>query len=83
MIATELTRYNSGAKFFFTISRPFLKSVPQGAATSVYCATQPGLEKEAGECERGLIALPRGSSGVPLWPCSDSLSLSLCAQVLC
>ena len=44
-IMTELARdLGSVESFFFSASKPFLKSIPEGAATTVYCATAPELE---------------------------------------
>jgi len=48
VIATELTRYSAAAKFFFTLGSPFMKSVKEGAQTSIYCAVEEGIEKYSG-----------------------------------
>lgn len=37
-IATELGRNSTMASIFYGVARPFLKSIEQGAATTVYCA---------------------------------------------
>eukprot|EP00009_Paramoeba_aestuarina_P005233 CAMPEP_0201522748 /NCGR_PEP_ID=MMETSP0161_2-20130828/18527_1 /ASSEMBLY_ACC=CAM_ASM_000251 /TAXON_ID=180227 /ORGANISM="Neoparamoeba aestuarina, Strain SoJaBio B1-5/56/2" /LENGTH=297 /DNA_ID=CAMNT_0047921675 /DNA_START=103 /DNA_END=993 /DNA_ORIENTATION=- len=39
VINTELGRNNSMAGIFYTIGQVFMKSIPQGAATTLYCAT--------------------------------------------
>jgi hypothetical protein len=51
VIATSLVRYYPGPfRWLWThvISHIFLKSIPQGAATSIYCATAPEAENEDG-----------------------------------
>jgi len=48
-IGTELGRHNLLAEIFYTIGRVFNKSIPQGAATTVYVATAPELESIGGK----------------------------------
>jgi WW domain-containing oxidoreductase len=56
-INTELGRYHIGAKIYYTLATPFLKSVPQGAATTIYCAVYPSVRGKGGEyfsdCQEG------------------------------
>ncbi len=49
LVPTELGRDSVLATTVFRLARPFTKSVAQGAATSVFCATYPGLERHGGE----------------------------------
>jgi len=42
-IPTELQRHMSVGSIFNFVGKPFMKSIPQGAATQVYCATAPEL----------------------------------------
>jgi len=55
VIRTELGRHSTLASIFYVVGFPFMKSIPQGAATTVYCATAPEvLEKgDGGEGEDG------------------------------
>lgn len=46
VIPTELGRYSSMASAFYSIGGLFMKSIPQGAATQVYCA----LRAEPKDC---------------------------------
>ena len=49
VIPTNLSRHMGvGAFVFNTLGRLFMKTVAQGAATSVYAATAPGLEGQSG-----------------------------------
>eukprot|EP01012_Entosiphon_sulcatum_P010650 TRINITY_DN16274_c0_g1_i1.p1 TRINITY_DN16274_c0_g1~~TRINITY_DN16274_c0_g1_i1.p1 ORF type:complete len:309 (-),score=53.23 TRINITY_DN16274_c0_g1_i1:135-1061(-) len=47
-IPTELGRNNVWARCYYTCLGCFQKSISQGAATTVYCAIQPGLESLSG-----------------------------------
>ena len=38
VIPTDLGRYSTMANVFYKIGTPFMKNIPQGAATQVYCA---------------------------------------------
>ena len=50
VIKTELARDLSGVEgVFMTLGSPFFKTIPQGAATSVYVATAPELEGIGGK----------------------------------
>lgn len=50
VINTELARDLSGIEgIFMTLGSPFMKTIPQGAATSVYVATAPELEGIGGK----------------------------------
>ncbi|CAI5441302.1 unnamed protein product [Caenorhabditis angaria] len=50
MIGTDIARgYGVLGKFFNIISKPFTKSLAQGAATSVYCATHPDVAELSGK----------------------------------
>jgi NAD(P)-dependent dehydrogenase (short-subunit alcohol dehydrogenase family) len=44
VIATELTRSDCCAAFSFCVSRPFIKNIAQGAATTVFVACHPSLD---------------------------------------
>jgi len=44
MVYTEIGRYNWMLHYLFLLGRYFLKTIPQGAATSVLVATAPELE---------------------------------------
>ena len=48
MIPTEISRGSRLTRIMFALVTPFTKSVVQGAATSVYCATAPEVEENAG-----------------------------------
>ena len=48
MIPTEISRGSRLTRSVFALVTPFTKSVAQGAATSVYCATAPEVEENAG-----------------------------------
>lgn len=48
LIYTSIPRESLRTKLLFLAARPFTKSVAQGAATSVYCATAPELERVGG-----------------------------------
>ena len=48
MIPTELSRGSQLMRIAFALLTPFTKSVAQGAATSIYCATAPEVEENAG-----------------------------------
>ena len=48
MIPTEISRGSRLTRIVFALVTPFTKSVAQGAATSVYCATAPEVEENAG-----------------------------------
>eukprot|EP01104_Vermistella_antarctica_P013499 TRINITY_DN4092_c0_g1_i1.p1 TRINITY_DN4092_c0_g1~~TRINITY_DN4092_c0_g1_i1.p1 ORF type:complete len:337 (-),score=73.64 TRINITY_DN4092_c0_g1_i1:92-1048(-) len=49
VIDTELSRHWGMAQFFYSIAKPFLKSIPQGAATTVYCAVAEELDGVGGK----------------------------------
>ena len=48
LIPTEISRGSRFTRVVFALATPFTKSVAQGAATSVYCATAPEVEENAG-----------------------------------
>eukprot|EP01100_Stratorugosa_tubuloviscum_P002785 TRINITY_DN165_c0_g3_i3.p1 TRINITY_DN165_c0_g3~~TRINITY_DN165_c0_g3_i3.p1 ORF type:complete len:314 (-),score=170.78 TRINITY_DN165_c0_g3_i3:88-1029(-) len=48
VIPTELSRHSSLASIFYGIGKLFMKSIEQGAATTVYVATAPELERVGG-----------------------------------
>lgn len=41
VVTTELSRNNGKLKFFYAVTLPFLKNVPQGASTTCFCASAP------------------------------------------
>jgi len=47
-IDTNLFRHQKAISTAIKLGKLFLKSIPQGAATSVYCATAEGLEEHSG-----------------------------------
>jgi len=49
LMLTGIGRSSRGARILLTLARPFAKTLVQGAATSVYCATAPELEGSGGE----------------------------------
>jgi WW domain-containing oxidoreductase len=49
MIGTSIFRNSVAAKAFGLLVRPFTKSIEQGAATTVYCATAPELANSGGQ----------------------------------
>ena len=48
MVATSIQRDSVGAKLLTLAMWPFSKTIAQAAATSVYCATAPELERRGG-----------------------------------
>ncbi|MEY4578050.1 MAG: hypothetical protein RL701_2753 [Pseudomonadota bacterium] len=52
MIGTSIFRNSLSAKVFGLLFRPFSKSIEQGAATTVYCATAPELANSGGQYYR-------------------------------
>lgn len=48
LISTSIARDSLVSQVLFRAARPFTKSIAQGAATSVYCATAPELERVGG-----------------------------------
>jgi WW domain-containing oxidoreductase len=80
VIPTNLTRSMGFAGAVFrVVGRPFMKSIPQGAATSVYAATAPGLAGKSGcylsDCA---IATPAAEGrddaiAAQLWAVSEKL----------
>lgn len=49
VVQSELWRHlNSRVQVAVKVFRPFTKSSVEGAQTSIYCAVEPGLEKESG-----------------------------------
>lgn len=48
LISTAISRDSFASKLLFRAARPFTKSIAQGAATTVYCATAPELERVGG-----------------------------------
>jgi len=49
VIHTGLMRHNSSIDpLWKAVSKPFVKSIPQGAATSVYCGVAPNIEESGG-----------------------------------
>lgn len=47
-IPTELGRDRGYVRWFYKLGSIFMKSIPQGAATQVYCATAPECKDETG-----------------------------------
>lgn len=62
VIQTELARHQSFGAIIGIFSL-FLKSIPQGAATTIYCATAPEAEEKAGEyfldCHYQAVGVPQ------------------------
>lgn len=48
LIGTQIFRNSIAARLLGAVAKPFTKSLAQGAATSVYCATAPALERVGG-----------------------------------
>lgn len=57
LIGTSIFRSSVAAKALAAIASPFTKSIPQGAATTVYCTVSPDLERVGGryyaDCREG------------------------------
>jgi len=79
VIATELGRYDAASSIFYSISKPFLKSIPQGAATTVFVATSPTLEGVGGkyfsDCKETIPSNEAQSDelAVKLWDMTEKL----------
>ncbi|XP_069037474.1 WW domain-containing oxidoreductase isoform X3 [Lepisosteus oculatus] len=79
MMYTSLHRSWWLMTLLFTFARPFTKSLQQGAATTVYCATAPELESLGGmyfnNCFRCLPSqeAQSESTAVSLWELSERL----------
>lgn len=79
MIGTSIFRSSTPAKLLALAMKPFTKSIEQGAATTVYCATAPELATTGGEYYRDckLAKRSQGSrdvdAGVRLWQRSEEL----------
>jgi WW domain-containing oxidoreductase len=81
IIKTNLARHNLGARVFYEILSPIvLKTLPQGAATQVYVATDPALATVSGkyfaDCN---ITAPRADAEDPgiansLWKISEQIA---------
>jgi len=79
-IPTELGRSNILAKIFYGLGgRLFMKTVNQGAATTLYCAFAPGLERYSGSyfdnCKPGKTSAAGHNSQLAeaLWDFSSKL----------
>lgn len=48
LVPTDIGRHSVLATIVIRLARPFTKNIAQGAATSVFCATYPGLERYGG-----------------------------------
>jgi WW domain-containing oxidoreductase len=48
-LLTGIVRNSMAGKVAMRLARPFTRNLAQGAATSVYCAAYPGLERYGGE----------------------------------
>jgi WW domain-containing oxidoreductase len=77
-ISTSISRESRLTQLFFLAARPFTKTIAQGAATSVYCATSPALERVGGRYYRD-CAEARMSAGAAdpraaeqLWKLSEA-----------
>ena len=49
MIPTEISRGSRISRIVMALAKPLTKSIAQGAATSVYCATAPEVEAQSGQ----------------------------------
>jgi WW domain-containing oxidoreductase len=84
VIRTNLTRHIADADSLLAPMRPNMKSIEQGAATTLYVATQPGLEVHSGhyfsDCAVAKT-IPQGTDdalGETLWKLSeDRIALHL------
>ncbi|RMG15285.1 MAG: SDR family oxidoreductase [Planctomycetota bacterium] len=79
LIATDIGRDAWYARLAIALARPFSRSVVQGAATSVYCATAPEVEEHGGGYFRDCApCLPSSEARDPevarrLWELSEDL----------
>jgi len=48
VIKTDLGRNSTTSKIYYAVATPFLKSIAQGAATTVYCAASEELNDRGG-----------------------------------
>lgn len=60
LIGTSIFRDSTAAKLLALAVKPFTKSIEQGAATTVYCATAPELARSGGnyyvDCHKGSMS---------------------------
>jgi len=79
VIPTELGRNQWAADFFYTIGNLFMKTIPQGASTTVYVAVAPELESVGGkyfqDCNLGkpTAASQDEKNALRLWEVSEKL----------
>jgi WW domain-containing oxidoreductase len=77
MIGTSIFRDSLAAKLLAAVARPFAKSIAQGAATTVYCAVAPELERVGGkyfaDCAEKAMSRGAADSDVArrLWTMSE------------
>jgi NAD(P)-dependent dehydrogenase (short-subunit alcohol dehydrogenase family) len=75
LMLTGIGKNSLGARVLLTLAKPFAKTLVQGAATSVYCATAPALE--AGEyyldCRKAVASAEARDPSVAarLWETSE------------
>ena len=77
IVKTELFRNLPGvARFFLTPARAFMKTVEQGAKTTLYCALKEGIEEHSGQYFAGskLASFPHDKElAGKLWDLSERL----------
>jgi len=80
VINTELARDSGAAKVGYKIASPFLKSVPQGAATTMFCTLSPDIEggKYYADCALASVQAhksvgPLDKAATRLWETSEKL----------
>jgi WW domain-containing oxidoreductase len=77
LMKTDIGRDSLGARILLTLAQPFSKSLAQGAATSVFCATAPELEGVGGRyyinCAERRMSEEAQNAGVAskLWALSE------------
>ncbi|CAN0160151.1 unnamed protein product [Phaeothamnion confervicola] len=84
VIYTNLTRHHEGlmVRVYFALSRPFNKTIPQGAATSLYCAAADAVTGGAYylNCHEGKVTASAEDTALAkeLWDFSAKVTGSDC-----
>jgi len=80
VIKTDLLRDNTAGKRMLSVFKPFLKTIPQGAATTLYCCLAPDVQggKYYADCAVAKIkphksCVPLDKSAARLWELSEKL----------
>jgi len=80
VIKTDLGRESTFVSVGLTVASPFLKNIPQGAATTLFCCLSPNIEggKYYSDCALAEVkphksVLPLDKAAVRLWEVSEKL----------